>query len=118
MNIKRLMAGIALLSALLSTGTFASERAAIGWQQIQQGAMVIDVRTPQEFVDGHLDNAINFPLSTLDQHVSDLDKATPIVLYCRSGNRSGQAYQYLTSLGFTQLHNAGGLQEIQVEIAK
>ncbi|MCL9776676.1 rhodanese-like domain-containing protein [Vibrio sp. S4B1] len=112
------MAIISLLFTLSTTCSYASERAALGWQKIQQGAVVIDVRTAEEFADGHLDNAINFPLSELSHHVSNLDKTTPIVLYCRSGNRSGQAYQHLTSLGFTQLHNAGGLQEIKMEIAK
>ncbi|WP_050905847.1 rhodanese-like domain-containing protein [Vibrio campbellii] len=99
--------------AFSAPSVFASERAEQGWQWIEQGAMIVDVRTTQEFADGHLDNAVNFPLSELDKHFANVDKDTQIVLYCRSGNRSGQAYQYLQSQGFTNLHNAGGLVEMQ-----
>ena len=92
--------------AFTAPSVLASERA-------EQGAMIVDVRTPQEFADGHLDKAVNFPLSELDKHFANVDKDTQIVLYCRSGNRSGQAYLYLQSQGFTNLHNAGGLVEMQ-----
>ncbi|WP_159737718.1 rhodanese-like domain-containing protein [Vibrio atypicus] len=106
---------IALLASLafLSSPLLASERADIGWEWIEQGAMVVDVRTPQEFADGHLKSAINYPLSELDKHFANIDKETQIVLYCRSGNRSGKAFDYLQSKGFTNLHNAGGLVEMQ-----
>lgn len=102
-----------LCVGLMSPMTFASERAEKGWLLIEQGAMIVDVRTPQEFSQGHLDNAVNFPLSNLDKHVKDINKDQLIVLYCRSGNRSSQAYQYLQSQGFTNLHNAGGIEELQ-----
>ncbi|HHF3079222.1 TPA: rhodanese-like domain-containing protein [Vibrio diabolicus] len=102
-----------LCVGLLSPNVAASERAEQGWQLIEKGAMIVDVRTPQEFSEGHLDNAVNFPLSELDKHFQAVDKDQAIVLYCRSGNRSGQAYQYLQSQGFTNLHNAGGLEELQ-----
>ncbi|EHV5555356.1 rhodanese-like domain-containing protein [Vibrio parahaemolyticus] len=102
-----------LCVGLLSFSVAASERAEQGWQLIEKGAMIVDVRTPQEFSEGHLDNAVNFPLSELDKHFKDVKKDQLIVLYCRSGNRSGQAYQYLQSQGFTNLHNAGGLEELQ-----
>ncbi|WP_114764274.1 rhodanese-like domain-containing protein [Vibrio rhodolitus] len=104
------------LSLCLSLSVFAvhaSERAQIGWEKIQQGAMVVDVRTPQEFAAGHLDNAVNFPLADLDKHFANMDKNQPIVVYCRSGNRSGIAYDYLVEQGFTQVHNGGGLVEMQ-----
>ena len=84
--------------AFTEPSVFASERAEQGWQWIEQGAMIVDVRTPQEFADGHLDKAVNFPLSELDKHFANVDKDTQIVLYCRSGNRSGQAYLYLCLL--------------------
>lgn len=107
---------VALFAFTLLFGSFAmaSERAEQGWQLIEQGALIVDVRTPQEFVEGHLDNALNFPLHELDKHFSSIDKGSVIVLYCRSGNRSGQAFNYLREQGFTHLHNAGGLQEMQV----
>jgi len=101
-----------LCLSLVSNFAVATERAEIGWQWIEKGALIVDVRTPQEFADGHLDNALNYPLSELDAHFADIDKERPIILYCRSGNRSGKAFQYLTSKGFINLHNAGGLNEM------
>ncbi|MGR5323213.1 rhodanese-like domain-containing protein [Vibrio alfacsensis] len=102
-----------LCTALFPPTALASERAEQGWQLIEQGAMIVDVRTPQEFSDGHLDNAVNYPLSELDKHFANVDKDTQIVLYCRSGARSGKAYQHLKSRGFSNLHNAGGFAEMQ-----
>ncbi|CAE6953844.1 rhodanese-like domain-containing protein [Vibrio alginolyticus] len=102
-----------VVTCLVVPTTIASERAEQGWQLIEQGALVVDVRTPQEYAEGHIDNALNFPLSELDKHFKDIDKNKMIVLYCRSGNRSGKAYQYLQSQGFTNLHNAGGFEEFK-----
>ncbi len=110
---KKLQTALFSFTILFSSFSMASERAEQGWQLIEQGALIVDVRTPQEFVNGHLDNAQNFPLHELDRHVSSIDKDKLIVLYCRSGNRSGQAYNYLREQGFTNVHNAGGLQEMQ-----
>ncbi len=59
-------------AALLTSPVFASERADIGWEWIKQGAVIVDVRTPQEFAAGHLDNAKKLPAvragQTLCQH--------------------------------------------------
>ncbi|MGD8122387.1 rhodanese-like domain-containing protein [Vibrio sp. TRT 2004] len=110
---KKLIILLLAAIAVFSVPSIASERADIGWQWIKQGALIVDVRTPQEFEAGHLDNAVNYPLSQLATHFANIDKEKQIVLYCRSGNRSGQAYQYLVSQGFANLHNAGGLVEMQ-----
>ncbi len=104
---------LSLCLSVFSVVANASERARIAWEKIQQGAMVVDVRTPQEFASGHLDQAVNFPLSELDKHFATIDKDQPIVVYCRSGNRSGIAYDYLSEQGFTQIHNGGGFTEMQ-----
>jgi phage shock protein E len=101
-----------LCITLLSSGVYASERAEIGWELIDKGGLVVDVRTPEEFKQGHLDNAINYPLSEVATHFANIAKDQPIVLYCRSGNRSRQAYQFLRAQGFTEIHNAGGLTEM------
>lgn len=110
---KKWLALLLISTSLLTVPAVASERADIGWEWIEQGALTVDVRTPQEFADGHLENAKNYPLSELDKHFANINKDTQIVLYCRSGNRSGKAFQYLTAQGFTNLHNAGGLVEMQ-----
>jgi rhodanese-related sulfurtransferase len=72
---------------------------------------VIDVRTPAEIAEGHLDGAININWEDIGfaDEVSALDKDGVYVLYCRSGNRAGQAIDAMTSMGFTNLTNAGGV---------
>lgn len=83
-----------------------------GWNLISMGALLVDVRTPEEFSAGHLDGAINIPhdqtLARLAEFGSDKDKS--IVVYCRSGNRSGKAHGILVEQGFTNAHNAGGYE--------
>lgn len=106
---KRLI--IVLLSFIVFSAN-ASERAVEAWKLIEQGALLVDVRTPQEFSAGHLDNAINFPLNTVPTAFNNIEKSRHIVIYCRSGNRSGQATRYLQQQGFTHIHNGGGLQEL------
>jgi rhodanese-related sulfurtransferase len=77
-----------------------------------QVAAVIDVRTPGEWATGHLDGAINIDLGGADfaSKVDALDHAANYVVYCHSGNRAGQAIDYMTNHGFTgSLINAGGV---------
>jgi phage shock protein E len=90
---------------LLAPNVAASERAEQGWQLIEQGAMIVDVRTPQEFSEGHLDNAVNFPQSELDKHFKDVKKDQLIVLYCRSGNRSARSMDLLKKLQFQKIYH-------------
>jgi phage shock protein E len=82
------------------------------WQKITQGATVIDVRTAQEFASGHLAGATNIPFEEIVEGVKalGLEKDTSIVLYCRSGRRSGVANDALIAQGYSQTVNAGGYQ--------
>lgn len=76
------------------------------------GAFLLDVRTPEEFAQGHLGNATLIPYTDLRARASELpvDKDAPIFVYCRSGNRSGVASETLVNLGYTNVHNmAGGI---------
>lgn len=72
---------------------------------------VIDVRTPDEFASGHLDGAINIDWQGADftEKVAELDTNGVYVLYCRSGNRASQALDAMTSMGFSNLSNAGSV---------
>ena len=81
---------------------------------IEQQALIVDVRTPEEFAAGHYPGAINIPHETILDGLNQLGvKAdTAVILYCRSGNRSGQAEQALLEKGFTQAKNAGGLEAL------
>ncbi|WP_070965694.1 rhodanese-like domain-containing protein [Vibrio sonorensis] len=105
----------ALISALFIGAigsTHASDRAKLGWVQIEDGALLIDVRTPEEFASGHLEGAVNIPLSELEQRLNTVDKSKQTVLYCRSGRRSGVAYEILRNAGYDNIHNAGGYSEM------
>ena len=78
----------------------------------QNGAVVIDVRTPEEYHEGHIEGADLMPLAELYQHheLSVLKaRDTPVLLYCRSGRRSGLAMHDLARLGFKYLMNMGGV---------
>ncbi len=81
---------------------------------IEQQALIVDVRTPEEFADGHYPGAINIPHETILDGLNQLGVTADaaVILYCRSGNRSGQAEQALLEKGFTQAKNAGGLEAL------
>lgn len=71
---------------------------------LASGARLVDVRSPQEFSAGHIDGAINLPVGELQRGLKRLNgKRTPLVVYCRSGSRSGAAASYLRSRGFKQV---------------
>lgn len=77
-------------------------------------AAVVDVRTPSEFAEGHIDGALNIDWqgSKFAAEISTLDPTADYVIYCRSGNRAGQAISYMQSNGFTgTLTNGGGLAD-------
>ena len=75
-------------------------------------APVLDVRTPAEFAEGHLADAANVDVmaQNFPQQIEamDLPESGPIYLYCRSGNRSGQAAQVLRQMGYEGAVNVGG----------
>ena len=71
------------------------------------GAKVVDVRTPAEFAQGHIEGSVNIPLDQVQARVGELDPQAPIILCCASGGRSGMAKGILDRAGFTQAHNAG-----------
>ena len=74
---------------------------------IADGAVVVDVRTPQEFVGGARPDSVNIPLNDLVTRSKELDQNKMIILCCASGTRSGIAAGILKKLGFTKLVNAG-----------
>ena len=73
-------------------------------------ALLIDVRTPEEFAQGHIEGAanINWLGGTLISDVSGIDKTKPVLLYCGSGERSGEAMAALKQAGFTDIHDLKG----------
>jgi rhodanese-related sulfurtransferase len=76
----------------------------------QQGAMLLDVREPEEWRDGHAPDAVHIPLGSLGARIKELDPSQEIVTVCRSGARSTTAAKILTQAGFPNVHNlAGGM---------
>ncbi|WP_293813801.1 rhodanese-like domain-containing protein [uncultured Aquitalea sp.] len=73
---------------------------------VKAGAVIIDVREPAEYASGHVAGAINIPLSVLPEHVADLKRLSkPLVVYCRSGARSGMARKMLVDAGVEDVIN-------------
>ncbi|MCB0376582.1 MAG: rhodanese-like domain-containing protein, partial [Sinomicrobium sp.] len=80
----------------------------------QPNTTLIDVREPFEFAEGYADGAINIPLQSVPKRLEELRSLKgPIVLYCRSGNRSGMAVNFLKAQGFTDVYNGGSLAAVQ-----
>ena len=81
---------------------------------VQEGGLLIDVRSPQEFAAGHASGARNIPLQQLEKRLGELGGTeTQIGVYCRSGARSGKAKAILEGKGFTRVHNLGGVTAVQ-----
>lgn len=76
---------------------------------LAQGATLLDVRTEDEFLDGHIPGAINVEIGEMsDEDIEQLDKEKTYVLYCRSGGRSSRAAQMLEALDFGDVYNLEG----------
>ncbi len=86
----------------------------------ENGFVIVDVREPNEYADGHIMGAINVPLSTIgDQKPSALpDLGQRILVYCRSGVRSKKASGLLVGIGYTNILEFGGIMTWKGEIVK
>lgn len=78
----------------------------------EEGTLLVDVRTPYEFMEGTARNAINIPVDQIPHHLSEFQNRKNIVVFCRSGNRSEMAKQILNSYGITNVINAGTWQDV------
>lgn len=74
---------------------------------IHNGAVVVDVRTPEEFADGHIEGSLNIPVDKIGPAMSWLLKDVPIVLVCASGSRSEFAKMILEANGYQKVYNGG-----------
>ena len=113
MNLRRTLAVVvfALLATLGLTSCGSSDEARAA---MDNGATVIDVRTPAEYESGNVEGALNIDVSAPDfvERVSELPKDDTYVVYCRSGNRSGQAAQMMRAMGFERAYNVGGFDQL------
>jgi len=120
---KPLVAIVGLISAALLLTACASsssveKKNAAGFVEVanQADVVIIDVRTPAEFAEGHLPNALNidFQSGNFEQEIESLDKTVTYAVYCRSGNRSSQATAIMAKAGFTSIYDLqGGVADLQ-----
>ena len=80
---------------------------------------MLDVRTADEYADGHLPSSTNIPVDEVTTHLADVDKlvggnkAASVVVYCASGGRAADAKQQLEAAGYTHVVNGGGLRDLR-----
>ena len=114
-----------LLSACAPSGTEGSYRQitmdeAVVMMEKEKDYIILDVRRPDEYADGHIPGAINIPNETIGStEISELpDKTQLILVYCRSGRRSKEASDKLVKLGYTNIVEFGGILDWKGEIEK
>jgi phage shock protein E len=96
-----------ILQQLFGGGTKTDLKATIA-----EGAFLVDVRTPGEFNTGHVKGSVNIPLDSLTQQIAKFKNKKNIIVFCRSGNRSGQAKTILEQNGFTNVVNGGTWEHV------
>ncbi|KEF39786.1 Rhodanese-related sulfurtransferase [Schinkia azotoformans MEV2011] len=86
---------------------------------IEQGITVVDVRTPQEYEEGHIPDAKLIPLQEIETRLNEFSEDEQYLIVCRSGNRSAQASEILVQNGMKQIYNmTGGMNEWTGEIVQ
>jgi phage shock protein E len=85
-----------------------------GWVMIDQGALLIDVRSPDEHKSGHIEGSLNIPHTQVKALTDAIgpDKDRPVVLYCRSGHRAGVVQRQLEKMGYGNILNATGYEAL------
>jgi len=78
-------------------------------------SIIVDVRTKAEYDQGHLKNSLNIPYDTIKEKIEGIttDKGDTIIVYCRSGRRSGIAKKVLEEIGYKNVINAGAYKELK-----
>ena len=84
-----------------------------------EGAVLLDVRTPEEYAEGHIVGSKNIPLQSIEKTESVItDKSTPLFVHCRSGARSAQATSILKRMGYTNIEDIGGIMSYRGKVVK
>ena len=83
---------------------------------VQNGAVIIDVRSPQEYQSGHLQKSINIPLDQIQKRIAEIKKMNkPVITVCKSGARSAMAKTWLANASIT-VYNGGGWNSLSGKI--
>lgn len=88
------------------------------FKMMNDDTIILDVRTNEEYNNGHIKNALNIPLDDIINEKIDIDKNKTILVYCQSGNRSQKASSKLISLGYEKIYNFGGINNWPYEVVK
>lgn len=109
---RRIRLILAALAAVVLTTSLAACSTAPS-VEVPDGAVIIDVRTPDEYAEGHLEGAINVNLQSgsFEQEIAEQPVDGTYIVYCRTGNRSAQAVAIMSELGFTDVTDAGGISD-------
>ncbi|MEZ4827945.1 MAG: rhodanese-like domain-containing protein [Bacteroidia bacterium] len=83
---------------------------------VQQGAIILDVRTKSEYAGGHIKGSVNISVDTLSNNLKKLKKDKPIITCCASGMRSATAKSILIANGYTNVHNGGSWMSLRNKI--
>jgi rhodanese-related sulfurtransferase len=83
---------------------------------IEKGAFLVDVRTPEEFAEGHVNASMNIPLDELSNRMEEFKGKENIIVFCRSGARSGMAKSILNQAGFENVVNGGPWTDVKALI--
>jgi phage shock protein E len=104
-----------LLVPPVIAGSGDEQAARLAWPMIENGALLVDVRSAEEFAEGHLEGAINIVWDDTDALIAAIgeDKQRPVVFYCRSGNRVGKSIVVLGTKGYNNIYNATGLEALE-----
>lgn len=107
-----IVAGVAV--TVLAAGYFMRSVGKASPEQAQtlvsQGALLVDVRSPGEYADGHIEGAVNIPVGEVESRIGEFgDKDASVVVYCRSGMRSASAKRTLIEHGWTDVHDLGAM---------
>jgi phage shock protein E len=101
-----------LLLAGCSSGSSAIDQSVSEFSSkvTEAGVITLDVRTPGEFNEGHIEGAllVDFESGNFENEIAALDKTKTYAVYCRSGSRSGQAVKIMSDAGFTNIYNLNG----------
>jgi phage shock protein E len=113
-KIAAIVSALLVLAGCSSSGTTDLSATEFQAKTLESGVITLDVRTPIEFMEGHLVNAINIDVEnpSFASEIAKLDKAATYAVYCRSGRRSANAISKMKDSGFSNLFNLNaGVQE-------
>lgn len=119
-SLKTLLTGLFLVGCTTGARNYKTIAAKEAKEMMDnQEVVIIDVREESEYQEGHIQDSILIPLSTIKEGNTQLpDKDQTVLVYCRSGNRSAKAAKKLVNLGYTHVYDFGGIIDWPYDVVK